>query len=82
MDIESAINSASARMGITVKHIQRDVVREFVKGNDVFGILPMGYGKSLCYQLLPYVFDSLNGQDDLSCVIIITPLTAIKVNIT
>ena len=42
----------------------------------VFGVLPTGYGKSLCFTLLPFVFDKLLGTNN-SIVIVITPLTAI-----
>ena len=48
----------------------------FVMGNDVFGVLPTGYGKSLRYALLPSVFDRLLDKGD-SVVVVITPLTAI-----
>ena len=37
------------------------VVESFVGGNDVFVSLPMGYGKSLCFGLLPRVFDTIRG---------------------
>ena len=41
----------------------------------MFGILPTGYGKSICYALLPFVFDWLLGRND-SLVVVISPLRA------
>ena len=38
----------------------------FVSGRDAFGILPTGYGKSLCSACLPLVFDELEGEDSTS----------------
>ena len=54
---------------------QLNTITCFVRGNDVFAILPTGYGKSLCYALLPGVFDRLEGKSH-SIVVVITPLTA------
>ena len=42
----------------------------------MFGVLPTGYGKTLCYAILPTLFDRLLGRQD-SIVVVITPLTAI-----
>ena len=48
----------------------------FLEGNDVFAILPAGYGKSLCYMCLPVAFDLMN-ETQGSIVVVITPLTVI-----
>lgn len=36
---------------------------EFVKGHDCFVSLPTGYGKSICYALLPHIFDVLKEKE-------------------
>ena len=42
-----------------LKPHQEEAIAEFVSGNskDVLMTLPTGYGKSLCYQSLPLVYD-------------------------
>ena len=47
----------------------------FVGGQDVFISLPTEYGKSLCYALLPLVFDYVRGIDRSSIVVCVSPLT-------
>ena len=45
---------------------------------DCLCVLPTGYGKSLIYQLLPFVFDELQSEGKCSsCVIVISSLNAI-----
>ena len=45
---------------------------------DCFCVLPAGYGESLIYQLLPFVFDELQSEGKCSsCVIVVSPLNAI-----
>ena len=48
----------------------------FLEGNDVFAILPKGYGKSLCYTCLPVAFNLMN-ETEGSIIMVVTPLTAI-----
>ena len=43
---------------------------------DVFGILPTGFGKFLCYASLPIIYDKIH-QKELSIVIIVTLLISI-----
>ena len=75
--VERACRESACAMGYAnVRDRQLRVVSNFVRGSDVFAVLPTGYGKSLCYALLPSVFDRLLGKDD-SIVVVITPLTAI-----
>ena len=50
-----ADESASERLGYVLKEEQRKVVSSFVSSEDVFGILPTGYGKSLCYTTQPHL---------------------------
>ena len=78
--IVSVAESAARRLGyeqlIKLRDLQLKVVAEVVTGRDVFVILP-GYGKSLCYALLPWMFDHLLQPDLPSIVAVLTPLTAI-----
>ena len=75
--IVSVAESAARRLGYEqLRDLQLKVVAEVVTGRDVFVILP-GYGKSLCYALLPWMFDHLLQPDLPSIVAVLTPLTAI-----
>ena len=71
---DELIESAAERLGYVLKEEQRKVVSSFVSGEDVFGILPTGYSKSLCYTCLP---DGLREDSLLSTVIVVKPLVAI-----
>ena len=53
---------------------QREAIVQFVqKKTDVFVNLPTGYGKSLIYQALPFVYDSiLEGAGHI--VVVVSPL--------
>ncbi len=56
-----AAEEAAKRLGYsTLKELQLRVVLSVATGHDVFAVLPTGYGKSLCYDCLPLVFDSLH----------------------
>jgi len=43
--------------GLSLKDQQVEAVELLSEGKDVFVWFPTGYGKSICYQLLPFVFD-------------------------
>ena len=42
-----------------------EAILAFVSGRDVFVSLPTGYGKSICYASLPFVFDTIRGKDSM-----------------
>ena len=53
-------------------------MKAFVEGNDVLVVLPTGYGKSLCYALLPSFFDMKRGLvEKTSICMIVSPLIAL-----
>ena len=73
MEIRDVARSAARELGYAnLKPEQLDVVEAFVKGHDVFGMLPTGYGKSLCFGCLPLAFDKPLGKEgeDKSTVVL------------
>ena len=48
--MERVLRKATERLGYKeMKPEQEKLVKEFISSRDVFGILPTGFGKSLCY---------------------------------
>jgi len=67
--------------GLSLKDQQVETVKHLSEGKDVFVWFPTSYGKSICYQLLPFVFDIKLGRTnaplvDRSVVLVISPLVS------
>ena len=59
-DIHAAVDCVSIHFGYTeLKEKQRCILLSFLKGRDVLGCLPTGFGKSVCVLLLPILFVQL-----------------------
>ena len=72
------IRAAAASLSYNaLKTEQEQAMEAFSRGNDVFVSLPTGYGKSLCYALIPRMFDMLRSEDKASIAIIISPLISL-----
>ena len=66
--IMNATQIAARSLGYTsLKDKQTEVITNFLLGNDVFAVLPMGYGKSLCYTSLPKAFDIIFETENYRC---------------
>ena len=62
---------------ISLREPQVDALRNIVeKRKGVLVVLPTGYGKSLIFQLLPFVFDSWMEVSD-SIILVISPFNAL-----
>ena len=67
---------------------EQSAALEFVfKGKDVFIWFPTGFGKSICYQALPFMFDHKLGRNnmpspmaDRSVVLVVSPLISLMVD--
>ena len=76
-NIDIAIDKAASALGFILKPEQKRSLQKFAAGKDVFVSLPTGFGKSLCYVLLPYIFDVLRGTSGKSIVLVVSPLIAL-----
>ena len=80
----SGLEEALDRLGrpnLQLKECQYEAVKALVVDRkDTFCVLPTGYGKSLIYQLLPFVFDVYLGQESYSSIIVISPLNALMID--
>ena len=74
-DLDGALSTVCSRFTIScLNPYQKKAISEFVKGkSDIFVNLPTGYGKSLVYQALPTVFDSLTVRSG-HIVVVVSPL--------
>ncbi len=76
--IKLALESVSSRLGYAALHEEQEAVNAFASGRDVFISLPTGSGKSLCFAVLPWLFDRLYPyHQGRSIVIIVSPLIAL-----
>ena len=66
---------------LTLKTEQRASVSHIYNGKDVFVWLLIGFGKSLCYELLPCLYDTKFASDG-SLVVLVSPLVSLMVNQT
>ena len=83
-DVSYAL-SCLERNSLVLKSGQEAAIRDVYDGNNVFVWLPFGYGKSICYQVLLYLFDSKLHRTHASpveqCVVlIISPLISLMVD--
>lgn len=77
MDLGSVVEMASRVLGFPgVKAKQKEAVTAFLSG---IISLPTGYGKSLCYAVLPITLLKRDGskQSERSIVIVVSPLLAL-----
>ena len=85
-DSDSALRYALERLGrpsLTLKPEQIRAIKSVLVGNDTFVWLPTGFGKSICFEALPYVYDYKLGNKDRdlrSLVLVISPLISLMVN--
>jgi len=75
--LTATLQAAARQMGYsTLRQHQIEAVSLFMSGRDVFVSLPTGSGKSLCYCILPVMFDTIQ-QFSSSIVIVVSPLIAL-----
>ena len=77
MELKKALCEAASKLGYSqVKPVQEEVVVTFLSGRDVFVSILTGEGKSLCYAVLPWTVDLLEGGKG-SIVVVVSPLIAL-----
>ena len=70
--------------GVPMKDEQKQAIQAVYEGKDVFVWLPTGYGKSVCYECLPLLYDmkldrNLN-EYERSVVLVVSPLVSLMVD--
>jgi ATP-dependent DNA helicase RecQ len=77
---ESAVLKAAEQLSFSpLKLEQKICIEEFIKGRDVFVILPTGFGKTVCYACAPLAYDIYHKKpkEEQSILIVISPLTSL-----
>lgn len=76
-NIEGAIQYALNRNGYNqLKPNQRIIIEQYLKGRDVLFCSPTGSGKSLVFEMAPFLFQYLEGKQECTCIVI-SPLAAL-----
>ena len=78
-NVVSKIDEVVKEFGFILKEKQNKLISAFVSGNDVFCCLPTGYDKSLCFSILPKVYDCICNVKGLS-IVCVSPLVALMMD--
>ena len=77
--VRYALDKSNYNLFLKVK--QYKVLESLVLGRDTVAVLPTGYGKSVVFHLLPFIFDFFNAKGGdirkTSIVLVLTPLNAL-----
>lgn len=69
---------------LCLKQEQKLSIHAMYERKDVFVFLPTGYGKSICFQVLPFLFDYtldlVGAGEKRSSVLVVSPLVALMVD--
>ena len=65
----------SCKFDVFLKVKQYKILDTVLSGSDVIGVLPTGYGKSIVFQLLPYIYEYHSGRELM--VLVVAPLNAL-----
>jgi len=58
--VEDVLSFGLRKLGYSeLRESQRKVVESYVSGKDIFFCSPMGSGKSLCFEIAPFVFEGI-----------------------
>ena len=80
-DFESAQVRSLLYWKGTLKAEQLDAIKCIYDGKDVFLRLPTGFGKSICYETLPFVFNHKHSDGGTgggcSVVLVVSPLVSL-----
>ena len=76
-NLEEAIQFALSKNGYSqLKPNQRSVIEQYLKGRDVLFCSPTGSGKSLVFEVSPFLFQYLEKKQECTCIVI-SPLSAL-----
>ncbi len=63
MDYKALVCAVTLEHGYILHSKQKEAILAFLQNQDVFISLPTGYSKSLCYSLLPPIYDKLKNVE-------------------
>ena len=73
-----AITEASKATGyLILRDYQKKTLEAYLSGRDVFVSAPTGAGKSLTFELAPYAFECLNGDQANSALLLLQVSSAV-----
>ena len=83
-EADYALQYALERLGrpsLILKPEQTQAIKSVLMGKDTFVWLPTGFGKSICFEALPFAYDyKLGNKDNRSLVLVISPLISLMVS--
>ncbi len=68
MDYKALVCAVALKHGYILRSKQEAAILAFLQNQTVFISLPTGYSKSLCYSLLPPIYDKLKNVEKKSIV--------------
>lgn len=75
------LDALASHLGFVLKSEQKEAVESLLKGRDVFGVLPTGFGKSLIFQVFVLAKNRASNSPNASVehltIIVICPLKSI-----